>query len=78
MDNSFQLWLADYGVGRLAKKLGVTPYCVNRWRRRDNWPTVQFVVEIAKASRGALTMENIIRSIDPSQKVKLPRGGQTR
>lgn len=70
MANShFQNWLENYGgPEKLARKLGVTVYVVNRWKRRAGWPKVENLIEIQKLSKGELTLEQIIESTRPNTK----------
>ena len=49
----------------VAEKLEVSSYAVKWWYYRRGFPRVVVVLDIVAASRGALTIEEVILSIAP-------------
>ena len=67
--NKFQSWLVDFGgADVLARRLDVTPFVVNRWRRGDGWPRISMILAIVKLAKGRLTIMDVIDCTWPKSK----------
>lgn len=67
----FQEWVADFGTPeRLATELGVTAWSVRNWISGRCYPKMQTMLRIVKLSKGALTIETILRDTTVNSKKK--------
>ena len=51
--------IAHYGVRPLARRLGIAPSTVQRWRERNNIPT-DYHVRLIQDSGGAITADDLV------------------
>lgn len=64
-----QTWVKNYGgTSKLAKRLGITPWTVRHWLRREGYPKVETMGVLIDLSKGKLTYETIIESTKPRSK----------
>ncbi len=67
----FQDWVAAFGSPeRLAIELGVTSWSVRNWITGRCYPKTRNMLKIVKLSKGALTVESILRDTMPANSKK--------
>ena len=62
-----QKWVKEYGVEKLALKLGVSSFAVRYWTSRKGIPRVPIMRALVKLSKGVLTIEDVINDSYPDE-----------
>lgn len=74
---AFQLWVrAQGGEHAVAKRIGVSPGTLHNWMARQRWPGTEYIREILRLAKGALTFEDILDSTEPLPKGRRPGPGR--
>ena len=70
----FNRWVKEYGVQRLAHKIGIQRASVYFWLG-GSVPKVEHLTQVIKISRGALTLEDILMRPTTRSSTKENRNG---
>lgn len=57
---TFEDWIDEIGINRLAKKLKISPMTVYYWRQGRNDPGVDFMRRMVRLAKGKIKYSDII------------------
>lgn len=63
-------WIRRIGTAEAARRLGVSRHTAWRWRTRGSRPDLARLREIASATRGAVTIEEIVAEYYPEARAR--------
>ena len=70
---TFEKWIDEYGIKKLAKKLNVGDFTVDAWRRGRCDPRTDYIRQIKLISKGRVTYDMIIDRLVLSSRVGVIR-----